>query len=78
MESNINFNFIEMEATLTEPISYPAESYVQTFFHKYATDSRFINCSYLKFLPNTTLDADSQQFVLSRFEAPNVYMVRRI
>jgi len=62
-----------MEAVLTEPISFPAESYVQTFFHSLPTDSRFLNSSYAKFLPSTTLDADTQQFNLSRFEAPNVY-----
>jgi len=62
-----------MEATLTEPISFPAESYVQTFFHNLPTDSRFLNCSFAKFLPSTTLDADTQQFNLARFEAPNIY-----
>lgn len=62
-----------MEATLTEPISFPAESYVQTFFHNFPTDARFLNCNYAKFLPSTTLDAGTQQFNLSRFEAPNLY-----
>lgn len=65
-----------MEATLTEPLSFPSQSYAQSFFHSVPTDTRFLNCSFQKFLPSTSLDAETQQFNFSRFEAPNVYMIQ--
>jgi len=64
-----------MEAQLVEPLSFPSQNYAESFFHSLPTDSRFLNCNFQKFMPSTTLDADTITFNCSRFEAPNVYQV---
>jgi len=65
-----------MEANLVENLTIPSQNYAASFFHGYPTDTRFINNTYHKFMATTGLDATTQKFSLSRFEAPNVYMVR--
>lgn len=64
-----------MEAILKEPIAYDAENYAQSFYNRTPVDSRFLNCPYQKFMPQTSPDASTQTFQLARFEAPNVYNI---
>ena len=64
-----------MEAQLTPALSYPAQAYAQSFFEEVPTDSRFISTSYMKFPPPSTIDAKKIEFVLSRFEASNLYLI---
>ena len=64
-----------MEAQLTPALSYPAQAYAQSFFEEIPVDSRFISTSYMKFPPSSTIDAKKIEFVLSRFEASNLYLI---
>ena len=64
-----------MEAQLTPALSYPAQAYAQSFFEEVPVDSRFISTSYMKFPPSSTIDAKKIEFVLSRFEASNLYLI---
>ena len=64
-----------MEAQLTPALSYPAQAYAQSFFEEVPVDSRFISTSYMKFPPSGTIDAKKIDFVLSRFEASNLYLI---
>jgi len=65
-----------MEAQLTENRTVLSENFASSFFHGFPTDGRFLNCSYQKFMPSSNLDARTQTFSLSRYDAPNLYMVR--
>ena len=64
-----------MEAQLTPALSYPAQAYAQSFFEEIPVDSRFISTSYMKFPPSSTIDAKKIEFILSRFEASNLYLI---
>ena len=64
-----------MEAQLTPALSYPAQAYAQSFFEEVPVYSRFISTSYMKFPPSGTIDAKKIEFVLSRFEASNLYLI---
>ena len=65
-----------MESQLTEPHTFAAQNYAQSFFRELPTDSRFLQCSFQKFPPNTSLDATTIEFSLNRFTAANVYQIQ--
>jgi hypothetical protein len=56
-----------MEGQLKEALTYPAQLYAQSFFKKLPTDSRFLQCTYQKFMSNSTLDANTLEFTLARY-----------
>jgi hypothetical protein len=65
-----------MEAQLTEASTFPAQLYSSSFFAKLPTDSRFIQCTYHKFMPTSTLSAKTIEFNLDKFDAANVYLIQ--
>ena len=65
-----------MEAQLNQASTFAAQSYADSFFRQLPTDSRFLQVSFQKFPPNSSLDVDTIQFGLNRFEAANVYQIQ--
>ena len=65
-----------MEAQLNQAGTFAAQNYADSFFRQLPTDSRFLQVSFQKFPPNTSLDAENIQFSLNRFEAANVYQIQ--
>jgi len=64
-----------MEAQLTTSSTYHAEEYSDNWFASVPADARFINTSYNRFPPETNITGNQIKFVLSRFDAANVYLV---
>ena len=44
-----------MEGQLKQALTYPAEQYSQSFFRQLPTDTRFLQCTYQKFMPNSSI-----------------------
>ena len=65
-----------MEAQLNQAGTFAAQNYADSFFRQLPTDSRFLQVSFQKFPPNSSLDAEDIQFTLNRFEAANVYQIQ--
>ena len=65
-----------MEAQLNQASTFAAQNYADSFFRQLPTDSRFLQVSFQKFPPNSSLDCETIQFNLSRFEAANVYQIQ--
>jgi hypothetical protein len=65
-----------MEAQLTEPGTFPAQLYANSFFAKYPTDARFLQCTYHKFVTSSSLDSDTIEFNLEKFDAANLYLIQ--
>jgi hypothetical protein len=65
-----------MEAQLTEPGTFPAQLYANSFFAKYPTDARFLQCTYHKFVTSSSLDSSSIEFCLDKFDAANIYLIQ--
>ena len=64
-----------MEAQLVQPLSVPTQDYAESFFRQLPQDERFIQTSYQKFPPVSSITANKIEFVLSRFEAGNLYLL---
>ena len=65
-----------MEAQLNQAGTFAAQSYADSFFRQLPTDSRFLQVSYQKFPPTSSLDCENLTFMLNRFEAANVYQIQ--
>ena len=65
-----------MEAQLNQASTFAAQNYADSFFRQLPTDSRFLQVSFQKFPPSTTLDCETITFSLNRFEAANVYQIQ--
>lgn len=65
-----------MEGQLRQALTYPAEQYAQSFFRQLPTDSRFLQCTYQKFMPNSNIDAKTIEFNLDRYDVGNVYVIQ--
>jgi hypothetical protein len=65
-----------MEGQLKEALTYPAQLYAQSFFFKVPTDSRFLQVSYQKFMPSSTLESKTLEFTLDRYDVGNVYLIQ--
>ena len=61
-----------MEAQLTEPLTYPSQSYAASFFSTLPRDGRFLKCTFQKFSP-TSVVGRTVTFVCQRYESPSVY-----
>ena len=61
-----------MEAQLTEPLTYPSQSYAASFFSTLPRDGRFIKCTFQKFSP-TSVVGRTITFNCQRYESPSVY-----
>ena len=65
-----------MEAQLNQAGTFAAQNYAESFFRELPTDSRFLQVSFQKFSPHSSIDSKNIQFVLNRFEAANVYQIQ--
>ena len=65
-----------MEAQLSPAASYPAQLYSQSFTREVPTDSRFLQCSYVKYPSSSALDSGTITFDLNKFESANVYQIQ--
>jgi len=65
-----------MEAQLTSSSTYHAEEYGDSWISSVPSDARFINTSYKRFPAETSITGNQIKFVLSRFDAGNVYLVK--
>jgi hypothetical protein len=65
-----------MEAQLTEPGTFPAQLYANSFFAKYPTDAQFLQCTYHKFVTSSSLDSQTIEFNLEKFDAANLYLIQ--
>ena len=65
-----------MEAQLTEAGTFPSQVYAESFFAKFPTDARFLQCTYQKFVPTSSIDGKKIEFKLDRYDAANVYLIQ--
>ena len=65
-----------MEAQLTEAGTFPSQVYAESFFAKFPTDARFLQCTYQKFVPSSSIDGKKIEFKLDRYDAANVYLIQ--
>ena len=65
-----------MESQLTEAGTFPAQVYAESFFAKLPTDARFLQCTYQKFMPSSSIDGKTIEFNLDRYDAANVYLIQ--
>jgi hypothetical protein len=65
-----------MEAQLTEAGTFPSQVYAESFFAKFPTDARFLQCTYQKFVPTSNIDGKKIEFNLDRYDAANVYLIQ--
>jgi len=65
-----------MEAQLAETLTYPSQSYANSFFATLPTDTRFLQCSYEKIMPTRSIDSSEIEFTLEKYEAANVYVIQ--
>ena len=62
-----------MEAQITEPLTYPSQSYAASIFSRVPRDGRFINTVHHKFSPSSSIDGKTITFTCPRYESPSVY-----
>lgn len=65
-----------MEGQISEPLTFPAEDFSTSFFKKLPTDSRFLQNNYVKFTPNGSIEEDTIEFCLERYDAANIYLIQ--
>jgi len=65
-----------MEAQLNQPKTYGAQEFAQTFFRDTPTDQRFLQNTFQKIPPSSSLTTRTIEFSLSRFEAANLYLIQ--
>lgn len=65
-----------MESQLTQANTFAAQSYAESFFRELPTDSRFLQTSFQKFPPNSSIESKVIEFSLNRFTAANVYQIQ--
>ena len=65
-----------MESQLSEAGTFPAQVYAESFFAKLPTDARFLQCTYQKFMPSSSIDGKTIEFNLDRYDAANVYLIQ--
>ena len=65
-----------MEAQLAEAGTFPAQVYAESFFAKYPTDARFLQCTYQRIVPSSSIEGKTIEFNLDRYDAANVYLIQ--
>lgn len=65
-----------MESQLNQAGTFAAQNYADSFFRELPTDSRFLQVSYQKFPPTSSLDSDTIEFSLNCFSAANIYQIQ--
>lgn len=66
-----------MESQLTEALTFPATSYSANFFHPLPSDDRFLQNTFQKFMPSTSLDEPSIEFCLDRYDSASIYLINQ-
>ena len=56
-----------MESQLSEAGTFPAQIYAESFFAKLPTDARFLQCTYQKFMPSSSIDGRTIGMMLPMF-----------
>lgn len=64
-----------MESQQIAASTYPAQEFAQSFFQELPTDSRFLQNSFTKFSPTSSVLSDTITFDLLKFDAANLYML---
>ena len=59
-----------------EPLTFPAQRYAESFFRKLPVDSRFLQCTYQKFVPSSSIDGKTIEFNLDRYDVGNIYLIQ--
>ena len=65
-----------MESQLQESLTFPAQEYAKSFFHRYPTDQRFLQVTHQKFVPSSNIDGRTITFLLDRYDAANVILIQ--
>jgi hypothetical protein len=53
-----------------------SQEYSQSFFARVPTDQRFLQQTFHKILPSSSIDGDEIEFNLEKFEANNLYLIQ--
>jgi hypothetical protein len=65
-----------MESQLIETNTVFSQEYSQSFFAHLPTDQRFLQQTFHKILPSSSIDGPEIEFTLERFEANNLYLIQ--
>ena len=65
-----------MESQLIEASTFPAQQYAQSFFSSVPTDARFLQCTFQKIMPASSLDGSTIEFNLDKYEAANIWQIQ--
>jgi hypothetical protein len=65
-----------MESQLIESGTILSQEYYQSFFARVPTDQRFLQQTFHKILPSSSIDGDEIEFNLEKFEANNLYLIQ--
>jgi hypothetical protein len=65
-----------MESQLIETSTFPAQQYAESFFSSLPTDARFLQCSFQKIMPSSSLDGSTIEFNLDKYEAANIWQIQ--
>lgn len=65
-----------MESQLLESSTYPAQQYAQSFFSPLPTDARFLQTSFQKIMPSSSLDGSTIEFNLDKYDAANLWQIQ--
>ena len=65
-----------MESQLLESSTYPAQQYAESFFASVPTDARFLQTSFQKIMPSSSLDGTTIEFNLDKYDAANLWQIQ--
>lgn len=65
-----------MEAQLLESSTFPAQQYAESFFASLPTDARFLQTSFQKIMPSSSLDGSTIEFNLDKYDAANLWQIQ--
>lgn len=64
------------EAQLQPFGTVPAQDFARSFFRSPPTDARYIQCTYQKYTPSSSIDSDTIVFQLDKFESASIYEIQ--
>lgn len=66
-----------MESQLTEALTFPATSYSSNYFTPLPSDDRFLQNTFQKFMPNSSIEEPTIEFCLDRYDSASVYQLNQ-
>lgn len=66
-----------MESQLTEALTFPATSYSANFFHPLPSDDRFLQNTFQKFMPTSSIEEQTIEFCLDRYDSASIYQLNQ-